>query len=406
VTRSSAGEREIVFVWPYLEWGGVQTYFLGLMKRARREYRVSAVCPAGTSATLLGFLDAVGVPCTFSAAHAEMGPVHGARARLSRRWQIWRTQIALVRILVRKDLARSLFHCDLAPWMFFPALAYLALRGRVVVTLHTALPRLGTWRRWSWRVKFSTLCRLPGFQLLATNQDMLRSLRPFLSAKAIARVCIAPSAFDADDINAAAAAGREDDPRVDRLGLERDRFYVVTAGQFIERKGCWVLLDAARRLCAGDPDIAFLWCSTAPPSPADRTAIEAYGLGDRFRCVTAADFGPTRHDLLSFIRQGDVFALPSLEEGLPLALLEAMALGMPVVASRVNAIPEALDDGVHGLLVEPGNVDALVSAITRLRRDAALRARLAGRARTRAFEMFEQAAAAGPTLAAYASAWR
>jgi glycosyltransferase involved in cell wall biosynthesis len=78
----------------------------------------------------------------------------------------------------------------------------------------------------------------------------------------------------------------------------------------------------------------------------------------------------------------DVFALSSLREGLPNVLLEAMALEVPVVATRVAGIPRLVRDNANGLLIEPGSVEAITRALTLLLQDAALRLRLgpAGRA--------------------------
>ncbi len=73
----------------------------------------------------------------------------------------------------------------------------------------------------------------------------------------------------------------------------------------------------------------------------------------------------------------DVFVLPSHQEGLPVALMEAMTTGLPVVATLVGGVPDVITDGVEGLLVLPGRADLLADAVTRLARDAALRARLA-----------------------------
>ena len=79
-----------------------------------------------------------------------------------------------------------------------------------------------------------------------------------------------------------------------------------------------------------------------------------------------------------YLRHADLFVLPSLEEGSgSLSLLEALQAGVPIVASRIDGIPEDVTDGVDGLLVEPGNVRELANAIRRLLEDRALRNRLA-----------------------------
>ena len=88
----------------------------------------------------------------------------------------------------------------------------------------------------------------------------------------------------------------------------------------------------------------------------------------------------------------DVFVLSSRHEGLPISLLEAMAVGRPVVATRAGGIPEVLTDGRDGLVVPSGDPMALADAVLRLLRDAALRERLGLAARRRAADFDIRAA--------------
>ena len=84
---------------------------------------------------------------------------------------------------------------------------------------------------------------------------------------------------------------------------------------------------------------------------------EALGLGERFRVLGYVD------DTAAVLSASDVFVLASLVEGLPIALLEAMAIGLPVVATAVGGTPTAVTDGVEGRLVPSGQPDALAAAI-------------------------------------------
>ena len=99
-------------------------------------------------------------------------------------------------------------------------------------------------------------------------------------------------------------------------------------------------------------------------------------------------FCGTRRDLGNLLPAMDVFALPSLWEGLPLALLLAMGAGRAVVATRLAGIPEVVTDGETGLLVEPGDVAGIGSALARVCGDAMLRARLGAAARGSVRERF------------------
>jgi colanic acid/amylovoran biosynthesis glycosyltransferase len=133
---------------------------------------------------------------------------------------------------------------------------------------------------------------------------------------------------------------------------------------------------------------------------------------ERMNLVVAGD-GPLRHlvpDALGFVPHdelGDLYdraavvVCPSYREGLPLCVLEAMAHGKPVVASAVGGIPELVEDGVTGFLVEPGDVAGLRAAIERLLADPMLRRRLGLAARARVAERCSWDRVTAATVAAY-----
>jgi glycosyltransferase involved in cell wall biosynthesis len=130
--------------------------------------------------------------------------------------------------------------------------------------------------------------------------------------------------------------------------------------------------------------------------------VGQFGLGERFRYILSADLGPRREDVLSFLSCADLFLLPSLWEGLPISILEAMAVGVPVISTRISAIPEAVIDGETGLLVEPGNAEELGDAIEKLLDDESLRRRLSEAARAFVFERFDEEAVARLVFEKYA----
>lgn len=106
-------------------------------------------------------------------------------------------------------------------------------------------------------------------------------------------------------------------------------------------------------------------------------------------------------DVPAFLAALDIFVFPSHQEALPLALLEAMGAGLPIVATRVGGIPEAIQDGVSGLLVEPHRPAQIAAAVRRLLADSALARRLAAAARVRATERYSEAEMVRCTLDLY-----
>jgi glycosyltransferase involved in cell wall biosynthesis len=155
------------------------------------------------------------------------------------------------------------------------------------------------------------------------------------------------------------------------FGLAEDEPVVGMAAQFIPRKGHRVLMDAAPVILARHPRTRFLLFGQGPEESAVREYAAAVGLGDR---VVFAGF---RDDMPRILPCLDVLAHPATMEGLGVALLQAAACGVPVVASRVGGIPEAVRDDVNGILVAPGDSDALAEAVSRLLADPALARQLA-----------------------------
>jgi glycosyltransferase involved in cell wall biosynthesis len=134
-------------------------------------------------------------------------------------------------------------------------------------------------------------------------------------------------------------------------------------------KGGEVLLDALPAILAADPGVSVTIAGPGDP-PARLSSVNG----------SAEWLGWLDADAKArALREADIFLMPSTSEGLPVALLEAMAYGKPIVATRVGGIPDVLADGTEGLLVPPGDVAALASAVTSLVGDPD-RARALGRA--------------------------
>lgn len=164
------------------------------------------------------------------------------------------------------------------------------------------------------------------------------------------------------------------------LALRADELLVLAVGNMYHNKAHRLLLEALSRLPAELPWRVAIAGREEEATPELRAFVAAQRWEGRAHIL-----GP-RHDVADLLAAADVWTMPSLREALPMSLLEAMICGTPVVASRVGGIPEAVRDGVEGLLVPPGDVDALADALRRLLTDAELRRRVgeAGRARAAA----------------------
>jgi glycosyltransferase involved in cell wall biosynthesis len=164
-------------------------------------------------------------------------------------------------------------------------------------------------------------------------------------------------------------------PRLDNV--------LLFLGRFGRRKGVFDLLEALTIVRARFPAIK-LWCGGDGDWAAVENRTRELGLCD---CVEFLGWvsGAEKERVLA---EATIYVLPSHAEGLPMGVLEAMAAGAPVVATTVGGIPDAIDDGVDGFLVAPGDIGALADRITRLLGDAEMRDVFAARAKSEARERF------------------
>jgi glycosyltransferase involved in cell wall biosynthesis len=188
------------------------------------------------------------------------------------------------------------------------------------------------------------------------------------------RLHVIANGIRADRVRAAAASARAD-VRAE-LGLASEDLALLALGRLSPEKGQDVLLEAFGRLTDAEHVHLLLAGDGAARTALERRAA-APALGGRVHLLGWVD-EPWR-----LLGAADGFVLPSRSEGLPLALLEALAAGLPVVATRVGAVAEVLEDGRCGLLVKPGDPRALTEALQAFVTDPSLRARLAGAGRAR-----------------------
>lgn len=160
------------------------------------------------------------------------------------------------------------------------------------------------------------------------------------------------------------------------LGIGIGEVVVATVGNYRVHKDYPTLLRAARAVLDAEVgvDVRFVAVGQGPLEAEIRAEHARLGLGDRFVLLGY------RPDAIGVLAAADVFTLASTHEGLPVALMEALAVGLPVVATSVGGIVGAVTDGVEGLLVPPSRPETLAQALARVAGDADLRAGMAGAA--------------------------
>ena len=189
-----------------------------------------------------------------------------------------------------------------------------------------------------------------------------------------------------------------DKMHVVRLGVDNEEFkpvsrvgnrplQIVCTGRLVPAKGQHVLLRAFTRLHAKGHDIHLTFVGDGPDSPSLKREASENGVAGRVTFRGALNHDEAREQLAG----ADIFALASFAEGIPVALMEAMAMGLPCVSTCITGIPELIRDQVDGLLVPASSIECLESAIESLLLDAGLRARLGAAARARVMERYSLA---------------
>jgi glycosyltransferase involved in cell wall biosynthesis len=159
-------------------------------------------------------------------------------------------------------------------------------------------------------------------------------------------------------------------------------------GRLVPDKGGEVLLRAAQQVLAVHPKTTFVLVGEGPARKDWEELAIRLGVGKQ------VVFAGVRDDMPEVYASLDIVVLPSLIEAMPMCLLEAMAAGKPVIATRVGAVPKLILSEQTGLLLEPGDVNALVAAILRLLEDPQLASQLGDSGRTHALTHFSAEAMA------------
>ncbi len=247
------------------------------------------------------------------------------------------------------------------------AFARLALPGRRPAFVHTEHNMWGRYRRPTRWANAATYRR--NAQAIAVSDGVAASIRSSVPVEVVVHGTDPTLAVTGPGARIAARA---------ELGLAAEAAVVGTVGNFTAKKDQATLLRAVAALPGGTSGTVLVLVGLGPLESELRALAAELGIADR------VVFTGSRDDVPALLPAFDVFALSSRFEGLPIALLEAMATGVAPVATRVGGIPEVITDGRDGLLVAPGDPAALAGALAKLLDDDGLRADVGTNAQGRA----------------------
>jgi glycosyltransferase involved in cell wall biosynthesis len=191
------------------------------------------------------------------------------------------------------------------------------------------------------------------------------------------KICVIPNGVDASVLAEAPPAD------LGQFAIPAGSRTLLFVGRLDPQKGPFVLLAAVKELLPRHSDLHVLFVGDGPLGQRLRGWVTEENLSSRIH------FAGRRNDVPSLLRAAEIFALPSLWEGLPNVVLEAMAAGVPIVASRVEGISDLLTDGRTGLVVPADSPGELAEAIERLLGDRECARQMGGNAQSFVQEQFE-----------------
>jgi glycosyltransferase involved in cell wall biosynthesis len=243
----------------------------------------------------------------------------------------------------------------------------------VVTTVHGYVTRTARLNRYyavdRWSLRWMQ-------HVVAVSDDIYDQVRAF-GVKAD-RCTMVPNAIDAETY-------RRRQPRREakqRLGISSDRLVVGAVGRLSAEKGFDLLIRAADRLITEGVPLELMIAGDGPERTNLEQVIATSANRDRLRLIGHCS------EMIPFYEAMDVFALSSLREGLPNVLLEAMAMEIPTVATRIAGIPKVIDDSENGLLILPGDEMALADSLRSLLTNDWLREQLGANGRRCMIERF------------------
>ncbi len=255
---------------------------------------------------------------------------------------------------------------------YWPAAVAARLLGRKIVFIRHQTDRIRSTTRWLIHNHVSAVVAVSSAVKKALIASGIKDDKIAVVPNSISLARFNPSLIDREQIR------RE-------LGVAGSDLLVGTIGKLHEGKGVYELLDAAVAIAAEGWPIKVIFVGDGPEKEGLEKRAEKRGMRGR------AIFTGVRRDVERLYAAMDVFVLPSTcSEAFGMVIIEAMAMGKPVIGTEVGGIPELISDGRNGLLIPPGNAKALAAAIRKCMADRDLAARIAAGGRLTVESQFSE----------------
>jgi glycosyltransferase involved in cell wall biosynthesis len=342
--------------------GGMKNHLIDLVRGlSEKGYRLAVVSPPNDS--LRSAMEALNIPFHQLPMRPGLSPTDLAA--------IWRLA-GLLRVL-----GPDLFHIhgNKSALLGRPA-AFLARVPAMVLTVHNFLVYQNA------RLPARTLAVLTQRRLFS-GIDRIIAVSDSLKKNMVENQGLAASKIEVihNGVDYERWQEKPPSPR-SQLGLSESDFVVVAVGRLVDWKGHDVLINAAAELRSSRPDIRIAIAGEGPMRPRLERLIRAGGLEQSVSLLGHVA------DVRALLAAADLFVLPSLNEPFGIVLLEAMAAGLPVIATNAGGVPEIITDDQNGVLLPPAEAAVLSREISALAADAPRRRRLGDCARITVKERF------------------
>jgi glycosyltransferase involved in cell wall biosynthesis len=355
MSRVRSRRRILLCTWgyaPYVPGGAERQAQLQAEELVRRGYEVSVVCPrfAGTHSGVVNGVPVSRLP--FFQRRPFRKLTYGASLFFFLLRRMWRLDLVMVHLAV-SIASVAVFVSGITRCPVWVRVAAMGPGGDVARMRRSALVTRYLGLRRAARVQATSTAMAVELLGIGVSTD---------------RLIVAPNGVDLRGFGPAGSKGRAAIRR--RLQLPLNKVLVLFAGRLTGVKGVPDLLETWRAFDTSTASLVLVG-SRGDPGTVDLDGVEGPGVLVH----------PWSASVVDYYRAADVYVLPSRAEGMSNALLEAMACGLPVVATRVGAAEVMIEDGVSGMLVTPGDTQELAGALRTLIADPALRERMGAEAR-------------------------
>lgn len=366
MTSAQPSKLKLVYIVTQAEWGGAQRYIFDLATALKDGFEIIVATGAGGSSRLLQKCQEASIRThTFKNLVRKINPLK---------------DFAAVRELTDFFVKESpdIIHLNSSKAGIIGSLACrklqaknYKLKAKIVYTAHGWVfeEPLPLWRKQLYVLIERIACKIHHKVIVLSKADFDTAVKNKLCAPE--KMTIIPHGIKQIDFSSREQA-REDLAKRYTLYAKRSDLWIVTIANLYKTKGINYLIDAAALLKKDGLEPNFIIIGSGSMEVSYKLKTISYKL-------KSFHFVGSIPDAARYLKAFDIFVLPSVKEGMPYALLEAMQAGLPIITTSVGAIPEMLENEMNGLIVPPTNSRILAEAIQRLLRNHDLRENLSQR---------------------------